>query len=428
MKTSENRRYGMRVLGRDVLVSDDTRLTGLNSNDIIIGGSGAGKTGSVVIPTIQKLKSSLIVSDTKGQLERRFKDELIEKGYTVKTIDFVNPERSNTYNPLMFIRRYNDGSVREQDIMVLARSIVPILDVHEPFWEQSAASLVAFLIAYCVESMPQNMQHMKTVYELYQMFISPDESEEYCEMLSWMIDHPKSLAARKYTEIKSNKSAEKMYSSILGFASVALEPFGFKEAGYIFGRSAGVDLANLGRKKTVLFINVSDTEPVFDKMVNLLYLQALFTLCAEADRNPDGRLNVPVRIIMDDFAASAKIENFDKITSVIRSRDIFVTIILQSLSQLESMYTKSEANTIINNCDHMLYMSGQDESTIQYIASRAFKTPESVQTMPRNMAYLLVNGEKAKLVEKIVPYSTVSDYMCYDMEAERQDDFEKEFS
>ncbi len=118
MTKNNSLRYGMRVLGKGVKVSDDTRVTGLNSNDLIIGGSGAGKTGSVVVPTIQELQTSLVVSDTKGQLEKNFRDELTKKGFIIKVIDFVRPEFSNKYNPLMFIRRYKDGSVREHDVMV----------------------------------------------------------------------------------------------------------------------------------------------------------------------------------------------------------------------------------------------------------------------------------------------------------------------
>ena len=132
------------------------------------------------------------------------------------------------------------------------------------------------------------------------------------------------------------------------------------------------------------------------------------TLCAQADQQKDGRLAVPVRIIMDDFAAGTRIPNFDKIISVIRSRDISVSLILQSMMQLESMYTAAEASTIINNCDHILYLGTQDIKTAEFVSYRAFKTPESVLCMPLNQAILITKGEKAAFVNKIVPYSTIN--------------------
>ena len=128
----------------------------------------------------------------------------------------------------------------------------------------------------------------------------------------------------------------------------------------MFSNPHQVDFRSLGRRKIALFINVSDTDRSNDKLLNLLYSQALHELCDSADCSPDGRLKVPVRFIMDDFAANAVIPDFDKVISVIRSREIYVSLILQSLSQLDSMYGKDRAMTIINNCDSCLYLGGQD--------------------------------------------------------------------
>ena len=197
-----------------------------------------------------------------------------------------------------------------------------------------------------------------------------------------------------------------MWASIMEFATRALENFEFREAKHIFGQENNFDIRKLGERKTVLFLNVSDTDRTFDNFVNIFYTQALQLLCDQANKNPDGRLKVPVRIIMDDFATSARIPDFDKIISVIRSRDISVSLILQSLTQLESMYEKATATTIINNCDHLLYLGTQDMDTAEFIGCRAFKTPEDILCMPRDRAYLMVNGEKARLVKKVKPYST----------------------
>lgn len=399
-------RYGKRVLAQGVEVSNNTRISGCNNNDLICGNSGSGKTGGYVIPNIQCIDGSLVVSDTKRQLERRFRQELLAKGYRVYTLDFVDPARSCGYNPLAAIRRYPDGSYREQDILSLAHLLNPLTCLNDPIWDLSAASYVAFLISYCLETEPAERRNLIRVGELHRQFMQPNGDVQFLE---WILDNPDSFAAKKYYEITANRKADKMFSSILGFVNVNLEHFAFREAGHIFAKPNSFDIRELGRQKTVLFLNVSDTDRTFDRMVNIFYTQALAVLCSEADAQADGRLRVPVRLIMDDFASSAVIPDFDKVISVIRSRDIAVSLIIQSLSQLESMYTPAVSRTIINNCDHILYLGNQDLATAEYIAARAMRTPEAILSMPRSKAYLMTFGEKARLVDKIAPYSTVPD-------------------
>lgn len=400
-----NRHYGYRILAEGIQVSNDTRISGCNNNDIVCGNSGSGKTGGYVIPNIQNIDGSLIVSDTKRQLERRFRTQLMAKGYTVYTLDLVSPMDSCVYNPLAGIRQYPNGSYREQDILSLAHLLCPITDHTEPIWDLSAAAYVAFLIAYCLEAEPPEDRNLLHVAELHRQFAQPDGDIPFLE---WTFYHPESFAAKKYQEIKANRTAEKMFASIVGFVNVCLAPYSFQEAAHIFAGSNCFDIKELGRKKTVLFLNTSDTDRTYDRLANIFYSQALQQLCTEADSHEDGRLTVPVRLIMDDFASSAVIPDFDKIISVIRSRDISVSLIIQSLSQLESMYTPAVSRTILNNCDHILYLGSQDTETAAYIAARAVRTPESILCMPRSKAYLITYGEKARLVDKIAPYSTAA--------------------
>ena len=402
------KRYGSRILASNVEVSNDTRISGCNNNDIICGNSGSGKTGGYVIPNIQNINCSMVVSDTKGQLERRFKSELTAKGYKVYTLDLVNPMRSCGYNPMAFIRRYEDGSYREQDILTLARLLCPAADKKEPIWDLSAASYVAFLIAYCLETEP--LEESKTLMRVGELHRQFSKSNGDIQFLEWISDHPDSFAAKKYFEVMANRPADRMFASIMGFVNINLEPYSFREARYIFANNNNIDIREFGCSKSVLFLNVSDTDRTYDRLINIFYTQALHELCSEADSNKDGKLKVPVRLIMDDFASSAVIPDFDKIISVIRSRDIYVSLILQSLSQLESMYTPPVSRTILNNCDHILYLGSQDIETANYIAARAVRTPEAVLSMPRSKAYLITAGEKASLVDKIIPYSTVTDF------------------
>ena len=403
--------YGERILAKNVKISNDTTITGLNNNDLIIGSSGCGKTGGYVIPNIQNIDGSLVVSDTKGQLERRFKDELIKKGYYVYSIDLVNMDKSWGYNPMDYISVDDDGFYCEKDIISLSYLLAPMISEKDPYWCLAAASYIAFLISYCLEAEPVENHNLMYVGELHRKFGQPNGDLPF---LNWVNSHKDSFAAKKYYEINSVRDSEKTFASILGFVNQYLEPFTFREARYIFDNNNKFDIRLLGKRKTVLFINTSDTDRTFDTIANIFYSQTLRLLCKDADSNIDGRLKVPVRLIMDDFASSARIPDFDKIISVIRSRDISVSLIIQSLSQIESMYGKKDCLTIINNCDHIIYMGSQDVDSACFVGSRALKTPETILTMPRDTLCLLTSGEKARFINKIVPYSTLNNDMILD--------------
>lgn len=393
-----------RILARDVYVSNDTRETGLNNNDMIIGSSGSGKTGGYVIPNLQNISGSIVVSDTKGQLKRMFEKELREKGYRVCCIDIAEPLNSCGYNPIKGIRRYADGRYREQDVLSLANNIMPVLDRSEPFWEQAAAGYIAYLIAFCMDALPPEEQNMVTVCGLHNRFVKPNGELSFRQFAE---KNPDCYSSKKLGQIKVSSNADKMWSSIMEFANRALEPFDFYEARTIFENPDSFDISCLGSEKTALFLNVSDTDSTFDRLVTIFYTQALQILCTMADKNGDGRLKVPVRIIMDDFAASARIPDFDKVISVIRSREISVSIILQSMTQLESMYTHAEAMTILNNCDHLIYLGNQDIETAEYIGSRIFRTYDTVLCTPLDKAIVVTKGESAAMADKIKPYSTL---------------------
>lgn len=409
-----------RILANGFEVSNDTKITGLNNNDMIIGSSGSGKTGGYVIPNLQNISESMVVSDTKGQLARKFRKELEKKGYKVYILDFVNPMNSCGYNPLAEIRRYKNGKYHEQDILTLAHTIVPITYSTDPFWDQAAAGILTFIIAYCLEALPEKEHNMMTICELYRALISPNGMLPF-EL--WTKNNPKSYSARKINQVISFKNVERTWACTLEFLNRALEPFLFDEAKEIFAKPEPFSPTILGQQKTVLFLNVSDTDSSLDRLINIFYTQTLQRLCSEADENPDGRLDVPVRIIMDDFAASAKIPDFHKIISVIRSRDISVSLILQSMTQLEAMYTHAEAITIINNCDHLLYLGCQDMETAEFIGCRSFKSADNVLCLPRNKAILIRNGSKAIVVDKIKPYSTLTDIITSHKETTDSLDF-----
>ena len=238
-----------RFLADNMTISNDTRLTGLNNNDLIIGASGAGKTGGYVIPNIQNITGSMVVSDTKGRLCKMFREELEAKGYDVYTLDFVDPLNSCGYNPFDGIRRYPDGKFREQDILTLANTLMPYLDRIEPFWEQAAASYIAFLISYCLEALVPDEHNMVGLCNLHQTFIKPGVELSFME---WVERNPDSFASKKYHKIESITKADRTWSCILEFANRAFEPFEFKEVYHIFKSDNYFDICSLGKKKTVL--------------------------------------------------------------------------------------------------------------------------------------------------------------------------------
>lgn len=395
----------VRYLAENIIVSNDTRVTGLNNNDMIIGSSGAGKTGGYVIPNIINITGSMIVSDTKGQLFKMCRETLENKGYKVYSVDFCNPEKSCGYNPLKFIRTNKSGGICEKDVLTLAKAVMPCLDKQEPFWEKAASGYIAFLIGFCMEAINDDEHNMSSVCKLHRAFIRPGGDLPF---VCWIKENPNSFSARKYDRIKATLNADKMWSSIYEFANRALDLFEFEEVRNIFENNDSIDIESIGKEKAVVFLNTSDTDRTFDYLSDVFFTQALQTLCSLADSNEGGRLKVPVRIVMDDFASGARIPDFDKVISVIRSREISVSLILQSLSQLESMYGKANAKTIINNCDHLIYLGSQDMETAEYIGCRVLKTPEYVLCLPKEKAVLLTSGEKARIVNKIKPYSMKS--------------------
>lgn len=409
-----------RYLAKDITVSNDTWKTGLNNNDIIIGPSGSGKTTGYVIPNINQHCDSMVVADTKGDLYKKLSPSLQADGYEVYILDFINQENSCAYNPLDYIRRGAwDLSYSQQDLMSLAGTLIPLRTRHDPFWEESARTVLASLIGFVLEALPKEEQHLGSVLELFRV-IGTEKGREIFD--GWAMEYPESFAVKKYKMYEQLLGVEKTWGCVRQFLAEALDVFDYDGAQVIFSKPPKFRIEELGRRKIALFVNISDTDRAFDRLVNTFYTQTLQCLCREAEKNKDNRLKVPVRIILDDFATNVFIPHFDKLISVIRSREISVSVILQSITQLESLYTAAEAATIINNCDHMIYLGGQDLQTVQYIGTRANKTPHSVLKMEREKAYLFTRGEDARLVDKINPFleeSSEDEELSWEEEVEK---------
>ena len=388
-----------RILAQDCYMSNDTWVTGLNNNDLIIGPSGAGKTRGYVKPNIMQCNESMIIADTKGSLLDEVSPVLRANGYKVILMDFKDLSRSYGYNPLEYIR-YDRKRKRyaEQDIMTIAEALVPVTSQREPFWEVAAKMYLTSLIAYVMECLPKREHTLKYVIDLFGEIHTGNFRRLLGELQA---ADPDSFAVQSFKLFEDTGRSEKTEASITGVLGEKLNGLGFDAAVRMYSARKRIHFQDLGREKSAVFLTISDTDRSMDRMVSLFYTQALHTLCDSADQDyPDHRLRVPVRFILDDFATNAVIPNFDNLTSVIRSREIYVSIILQSLTQLYGVYGQDKATTIINNCDNCLYLGGQDIATARFMGEKANKTPFTILNMPLSEAYLFTRGSAPRKVKR----------------------------
>lgn len=393
------RNTGHRILAEGQTASNDTWTTGRNNNDLIIGPSGAGKTRGYVLPNILQCSESMIVTDTKNTLCQEVAGMLIQHGYRVLEVNLTDCLTSPWgYNPLDYVRYdRRRGKYSEQDIITIAAALVPIENGHEPFWDLAARMVLESLIGYVLDFLPDEEHTLSSVVKLFQVMGSKQFKRLYDELKEVA---PDSFAYARYQMFRSISHADKMYASIQGILAQKLSPLTFDGTKALFDNPQRIDFRTLDQRKTAVFLGISDTDRSMDRLAALFYTQALHTLCNIADHSPGHRLAVPVRLILDDFAANAAIPDFDKITSVIRSREISVSIIIQSLSQLEALYGHAKALTIINNCDDLLYLGGQDVETARYISTKANKSINTILQMPLDSAWLFTRGEKPQEVRK----------------------------
>ena len=346
------------ILAEDICISQDTWRTQINNNVLVVGPSGAGKTRSYVKPNILQANTNMIVSDAKGTLYGETAPVLRANGYEVYKLDFANMNGNVGYNPLRYIRY--DAERREydpKDILRVSEIAIQSLSQKEPFWDVSARMYLSSVIAYVLEALPDD-EH---TFEYVNKVITEFSAKNYDRLMNELeIVNPNSFAVKKYREFIVMSDAEKMSASIRGITTTNLSSFDFREAVDMYNRQPQVDFAAFGDRKIALFLTVSDTDRSQDKLANMFWTQALQGLVGIADHSVGGRLKRPVRLYLDDFATNVYIPDFDKITSNIRSREIYVSVILQSVAQLESLYGEARASTIIGNCDQQLVLGVQD--------------------------------------------------------------------
>lgn len=412
MKKSE------RILAKGIKQSNDSKSTQLNNNDLIIGPSGAGKTSGYVIPNLLYSEESKIVVDTKSTLCPQYRDELMESGYNVIHLDFDDQKDSIGYNPFDFIGYDSkSGLYNDQDILTVSRALVPSMNSKEPFWENSARGLLSAIVALSLELYGNGPDTLNNILEIFAEIGTPEYEERYTEAYE---KNEKSLAFKLHQLTNMVKEASNTKSCIHSFLSERLLDLSSPTINGIISKEDRINFEKLGEEKTVLFVSVSDTDRSKDMLFDLFYTQALQQLCNIADAAESKELNIPVRIILDDFAANTTINDFDKITSVIRSRNVSVSVILQSMTQLMGMYGESKATTIMNNCDHWLYLGGQDYNTANIVARRMNRPVTDVLDMPLDEAILFERGSKGQLVERYNIYKEGSRKVIRNMKQKKK--------
>jgi len=343
---------------------------------------------------------------------------LESKGYIIENIDFSSLLSGTGYNPLSFVRYDEDTDMySEKDINTISSCLINLHHKNDDFWEYAARQYLSILISYVLEMYPPSGHTLKSVLSLIPVLGS---DKMYAMMDELSVLKPNSSTYTRYLGIDASNGADKMCASIKGILSTNLDSLTFNDCLAFYENPKQIDFKSIGKRKTAVFLTISDTDRSMDLLANTFITQALHELCYSADHDyVNHRLPYPVRFILDDFATNCYIEDFDKIISVIRSREISVSIILQSISQLYSLYGSDRAKTILNNCDNMLYLGGNCVDTAEYISVKANKPLSAILEMPLDKAYVFIRGEKPCLEDKF-DYTKLNHAECFEELKERE--------
>ena len=367
------------VFENNILLTQTERLTmnsrpnkpqyARNKNVIVIGGSGSGKTRFYVKPNLMQMpeKVSYVVTDPKGTIVVECGKMLKEAGYEIKVLNTINFRKSMHYNPFCYIRS-------EKDILKLANTIIANTKGDgeksgEDFWVKAERLLYCALIGYIYYEAPEEEQNFATLLEFLNASEAREDDEEFKNAVDLLFeeleaDDPEHFAVRQYKKYKL--AAGKTAKSILISCGARLAPFDIQELRDIMAYDE-MELGELGERRTAMFVIISDTDDTFNFVVAIMYTQLFNLLCDKADDEHQGRLPYHVRLLLDEFANIGQIPKFDKLIATIRSREISASIILQSQSQLKTIY-RDAAETILGNCDTMLFLGGKEGSTLKEIS------------------------------------------------------------
>lgn len=387
-----NRKYASKNYLENKLLSQNVRI-GLNGkihrrnlNTIVIGGSGAGKTRFYCKPNIMQCNTSFVVLDPKGEILRSEGYMLEKEGYVIKVIDLIDMSKSHGYNPFHYIQS-------DKDILKLITNLIRNTTPKgsqsmDPFWEKSETALLEALMLYLYHYAPEDEQNFTMVMEMLTYAEVKEDDEEYESPLDELFHHlersdPDSLALKQYQIYK--QAAGKTAKSILISVGVRLAAFNLDSMASLT-RFDELELDKIGERKTALFAVIPDNDSTFNFLVGMLYTQLFQMLYYQADYVYGGELPVPVHFLMDEFANVALPDEFDKLLSTMRSRQIFVSIILQNLAQIKTLF-KDSWESIVGNCDKLYYLGGNEQSTHKFISEYLGKETLDTNTFGKSTGH-----------------------------------------
>ena len=359
--------FSNKVFSQNVRMGLNGKKHRRNLNTVVIGGSGAGKTRFYAKPNIMQCNTSFVVLDPKGEIIRSVGHLLEENGYVIKVIDLIDMSKSLGYNPFHYIQ--SDKDVLKLITNLIRNTTPKGSSTNDPFWEKSETALLEALMLYLYHYAPEDEQNFTMVMEMLNYAEVKEDEEDYESPLDElfkrleMIDS-NSLALKQYKIYK--QAAGKTAKSILISVGVRLAAFNLEELASLT-KYDEMELEQIGERKTALFAIIPDNDSTFNFVVGMLYTQLFQMLYYQADYVHGGELPVPVHFLMDEFANVALPDEFDKLLSTMRSRQIFVSIILQNLAQIKALY-KDSWESILGNCDETYYLGGNEQSTHKYIS------------------------------------------------------------
>jgi type IV secretion system protein VirD4 len=418
------------ILTQHLQMSMNGKLHRRNLLQIIVGGSGSGKTRFLAKPNLMLANASFIVTDPKGEMLRAVGNLFLEEGYVLRVFDLIDPSKSDCYNPFCYIRK--DADVFKLIDNFIKNTTPKGAKANDPFWEKSETALDAALMLYLLHEAPVEDQNMETILYMIENGGAKEEDDDYQSPLDLLFEaleeeQPDHIAVRQYHIFK--QAAGKTAKSILVSAAVRLASFTLPEIQRITA-SDDMELGKLGERKQAIFCIIPDSNDAsLNFLVGMLYTQAFQELYFQADKLHQGALPVPVRLMFDEFANVALPDGYARLQATMRSRNIMSTIILQNISQLKALF-KDDWEGIIGNADSFVYLGGNEQSTHKYISEllgketidtrtssqskgrngsfsqnfqqtgRELMTPDEVRRLDNKNAIVLIRGEKPVIDEK----------------------------
>ena len=415
-----------KLMTQNVSIGLNAKKHRRNLNTLVCGGSGAGKTRFYCKPNLMQANTSFVILDPKGEIVRDVGKLLEAKGYEIKVLDLISMEKSHCYNPFVYLRNDNDI---QRLVTNLFKSTTPKgSQSNDPFWDTAASMLLLALVFYLHYEAPEDEQNFAMVMEMLRAGAIEDEEEPRPSPLDNLFseleyENPEHIALKYYHSYHSGSA--KTLKSIQITLAARLEKFNLESLAALTTTDE-LELERLGEKKTALFALIPDNDTSFNFLVSILYTQLFQQLFYSADHIHGGSLPIPVHFLMDEFANVSLPDDFDKILSVMRSRSVSVSIILQNLAQLKALFEK-QWESIVGNCDEFLYLGGNEQSTHKYvsellgkatidtntygkssgrsgnystnyqISGRELLTPDEVRLLDNQYAILFIRGERPVL-------------------------------